>query len=825
MLFRKMLREFKSNFGLFFSIFLLSALAIAMFCTMEGHVLSQNAAREKYHEECNLSDLWMYGEGFTQDELDEIRALGFVEAAQLRMSVSGTTPDFSGVQVDMFLERENVVNTPYLVKGEKFNPEDTEGIWLANAFAVRRNLDVGDDFTIEYNGVTFTKKIKGLVESAEYEYRQADGDADVYLENIAIVFMSYDAFPIRDYVTHLIESEKITARKIADNTKILDEKLEQLKAAGLTIDDITRDMLLEIAENMSDEKLAKLMPYTQMIIRTKDGGALAHEDEVAKAIDYDYSAIIDRKSIQGIVRLDSELEQHQAFAYVFVVIFVGIAVLVIATSMGRIVEKQRTQIGTMNALGMKRWKIVLHYISYSFLVSVLGVVVGLIFGVGLGAPALMSMFEQYYIVPGLHSVFHPLYIIISLAIIAVCSLSCFLSCRKVLRIKPAEALRPAAPKQGKKCIFEKLPFWEKLSFNTQYNLRDISRAKLRAFMGIVGTAVGMLLMLYGVGCNQLVDIMTDLNFNKIYTTEYQVKLSADAKLADVDGLSDSLDGELVMTDAVEISKVKNASSSEKKKEIVTVIEEKGLYNLIDVNNEITQLVPGTVGISRKLAEDMGIKVGDTIYWHIYSKNEWHEAVVGSIYRSCESQGIAYLRDDYEKTGAEYTPTLLMTDDESAHDASALKYVTSVNSRSDMIAAYEKSMEVVNIMVYMMVIFSTVMIVVVLYNSGSLSFNERVKELATLKVMGLQSSQIRHLLTVQNIWLSVIGIIIGTPLGNISLNAMMNSNGENFDYSLSVPVIDYIISGILVLVVSVLVSFMFSSRIKKLDLVETLKGVE
>ncbi len=825
MLFRKMLREFKANFGLFFSIFLLSALAIAMFCTMEGHVLSQNAAREKYHEECNLSDLWMYGEGFTQDELDEIRALDFVEAAQLRMSVSGTTPDFSGVQVDMLLERENVVNTPYLVKGEEFNPEDTEGIWLANAFAVRRNLDVGDDFTIEYNGVTFTKKIKGLVESAEYEYRQADGDADVYLENIAIVFMSYDAFPIRDYVTHLIESEKITARKIADNTKILDEKLEQLKAAGLTVDDITQDMLLQIAENMSDEKLAKLMPYTQMIIRTKDGGALAHEDEVAKAIDYDYSAIIDRKSVQGLVRLDSELEQHQAFAYVFVVIFVGIAVLVIATSMGRIVEKQRTQIGTMNALGMKRWKIVLHYISYSLLVSVLGVIVGLIFGVGLGAPAMMSMFEQYYIVPGLHSIFHPLYIVISLGIVAVCSLSCFLSCRKVLGIKPAEALRPAAPKQGKKCIFERLPFWEKLSFNTQYNLRDISRAKLRAFMGIVGTAVGMLLMLYGVGCNQLVDIMTDLNFNKIYTTEYQVKLSADAKLADVDELSDSLDGELVMIGAVEISKVKNASSSEKKKEIVTVIEGKGLYNLIDVNNEITQLVPGTVGISRKLAEDMGIKVGDTIYWHIYSKNEWHEAVVGSIYRSCESQGIAYLHDDYEKTGAEYTPTLLMTDDESVHDASALKYVTSVNSRSDMIAAYEKSMEVVNIMVYMMVIFSTVMIVVVLYNSGSLSFNERVKELATLKVMGLQSLQIRHLLTVQNIWLSVIGIIIGTPLGNISLNAMMNSNGENFDYSLSVPVIDYIISGILVLVVSVLVSFMFSSRIKKLDLVETLKGVE
>ncbi len=825
MLFRKMLREFKTNFGLFFSIFLLSGLAIAMFCTMEGHVLSQNIARAQYHDECKLSDLWMYGEGFSQEQLDTIRGLDFVEEAQLRMSVTGSTPDFTGVQVDVFLERENVVNTPYLVKGSEFDPSDTDGVWLANAFAVRRGLDVGDDFTIEYNGVTFTKEIKGLVETPEYEYRQADGDADMYLENIAIVFMSYDAFPIRDYVTHLIESGKITAKKVAENTKLLDEKLEQLKAAGMTVDDITQDMLLQIADNMSDEKLAKLMPYTQMIVRTKDGGALSHEDEIAEALDYDYSAIIDRKSVQGLARLDSELDQHQAFAYVFVVIFVGIAVLVIATSMGRIVEKQRTQIGTMNALGMKRWKVILHYISYSLIVSVLGVMVGLAAGVGAGAPAMIGMFEQYYIVPGLHSAFHPMYILIAVVIVAVCSFSCFLSCRKVLKIKPAEALRPAAPKQGKKCIFERLPFWDKLSFNTQYNLRDISRAKLRTFMGIVGTAVGMLLMLYGVGCNQLVDIMTDISFNKIYTTRYQVKLSADTKLVDADNLADELSGELVMTDAVEISKVKNASSAEKKKETLTVIEGKQLYNLIDVNNEITQLVPGTVGISRKLAADMGIKVGDTIYWHIYSKNEWHEAVVGSIYRSCETQGIAYLREDYEKTGAEYTPMLLMTNASKAQTAASLKYVTGVNSREDMIAAYEKSIEVVNILVFVMVIFSTIMIVVVLYNSGSLSFNERIKELATLKVMGLQSTQIRHLLTVQNIWLSVIGIIIGTPLGNISLNAMMNSNGENFDYSLSVPVADYIISAVIVLIVSMLVSFMFSSRIKKLDLVETLKGVE
>ena len=825
MLFRKMLREFKSNFGLFFSIFLLSGLAVGLFCTMEGHVLSQGIARAKYHEECNLSDIWMYGEGFSQDDLDTVRSLDFVDGAQLRMAVTGSTPDFSGVQADMILERENIVNMPYLIEGEEYNPADTEGIWLANAFAKLRGLNVGDDFTVEYNGITFTRKIKGLVESAEYEFRQADGDADMYLENIAIIFMSYDAFPIRDYIVHMIESGKITAKNIAENTTLLEEKSEQLKVAGLTVDDITQDMLLDIVDKLDDDKLAKMMPYTQMVIRTTDGGVLAHEDEIAEAIDYDYSAMIDRKSVPGLARLDSELEQHQAFAYVFVVIFVGVAVLVIATSMGRIVEKQRTQIGTMNALGMKKWKIVLHYISYSLIVSVLGVAVGLVLGVLFGAPAMIGLFSQYYIVPGLHSMFHPMYMVIAFIIVIVCSLACYLSCSRVLRIKPAEALRPAAPKQGKNCIFEKLPFWEKLSFATQYNLRDISRARLRTFMGVVGTAVGMLLMLYGVGCNKLVDIMSDINFNKVAPAEYQVKLSEDTKLDDADALADELNGELVMTDAVEISKVKNATAAQKKKETLTVIEGKKLYNILDVKNEITDIKPGTVALSRKLAADMGIRVGDTIYWHIYSKNEWHEAVVGSIYRSSESQGIAYLREDYERTGAEYTPTLLMSNDKSTPDKAALKYVTSVSSKADMIAAFEKSMEVVNILIFVMIIFSSVMIIVVLYNSGSLSFNERVKELATLKVMGLQSSQIRNLLTVQNIWLSVIGIIIGTPLGNISLNAMMNSNGENFDYSLSVPVYDYIISAVLVLILSMLVSFMFSSRIKKLDLVETLKGVE
>lgn len=782
MLFRKMLRDYKANFGAFFSVFLLAALAMALFCTFEGHVLSQTVARENYHKECNLSDVWMYGEGFPDDELDTVRNLDFVKDAQLRMSVTGSAPDCDGAQVDIYLERENLVDTPYYISGEPFNPTDTDGIWLSNAFAKLRNIKVGDDFTIEYNGITFTREVKGLVESAEYEFREADGDADVYLENIAIVYMSYDAFPIRDYINHMVDK-------------------------------------------ISDEKLAKIMPYTQMIIVTTDGGGLAHEEALAESIDHDYSAIVDRKSIPGLARLDSELEQHQSFSYLFVIIFVGIAILVIATSMGRMVEQQRTQIGTMNALGLKRHKIMRHYISFSLVVSVVGVVLGLLVGTLWGSPAVIGMFANWYVVPGLHSVFHPMYLIIAAGIVAVCVLASYISCRKLLRIKPAEALRPAAPKKGKKCIFERLPFWKKLSFTSQYNLRDISRAKLRSFMCVIGTAVGMLLMIYAVGCNELLGSMIEINFNRVTVGEYQIKFSEDAKTETVDDMAEELDGEMVMMNQVEVAKEKNAPSDKKKKETVTVLEGKNLYNILDLNNQVKKLTPGTIGISRKLAADLDVKEGDTIYWHLYTKNTWYEAKVGTIYRSLESQGIAYLREDYEKTGAEYTPSFLMTDDKAAKDKADLDYVTGVNSKSEMQAAYESSMEIMNMMVGMMAVFSILMIVVVLYNSGVLSFRERIKEFATLKVLGLRSSKIRRILSMQNLWLSIIGIIIGAPLGNVSLNAMINTNGENFDYNLMLAPVDYVIAEIFAMIISMLVSFMFSKRIRKLDMVEILKGVE
>ena len=763
MLARKMFRDMKHNFGQSFSVFILAMLAMAMYVTFEGRVLSEENARKVFHKECNTADLWVYGESFGKEQLEDIRNLPFVEDAQLRTKLSGSAPDCGDAQVDIYLTDENTVNKAYRISGEEFNPSDKDGVWLTDAFAQKRGIKVGDDFTVKYAGGTFTKKVKGLIESCEYEYRQADGDADVYIENIAFVYMSYGAIDIP-------------------------------------------------------------VPHTEMDIVTKDAGALAHEEAVAEALNHKYSAIIDRKSVQGLARFDSELKQHESFSYVFALIFIGIAVLVIATSMSRMVEKQRTQIGTMNALGMKRSKILFHYISFSLITSGLGAVAGMLLGVFLGAPYMLDLFGAYYIVPGRKSKFNMIYLVILLAIVVICAFAAYVSCRKLLKIKPAEALRPAAPRAGKKCLAERLPFWGKLSFSAQYNLRDISRGKMRAFMSIAGTAFGMLLMVYGAGCNGLLAEMEAIVFDKTTPAQYQIKLAEDADADEVKKLASSLDGELIMTSALEVSAVKNAASSEKQKGVLTVTEGKKLYNILDLDNEVTDIEPGTVALSRKFADELNLKVGDTVYWHLYTRNEWHEAKIGVIYRSSETQGMTMLYDDYKNTHETYQPTMLMSD-KTRDNLKSDAYVTSVNTKDQMREAYENSMEVVNMLVYMMMIFSATCVVVVLYNSGSLSFNERIKELATLKVLGFQSGAIRKMMSQQNVWFSVIGIILGAPFGRASFNMMMNSNGENFDYNLSIRPIAYLEAGIFVLVVSVLVSFMFSKRIKKLDMVEVLKGVE
>ena len=433
MLKRKMLRDIKGNFAQFFSIFVLSLVAMWCYTGFQSNVIGGTKARKDFNSSTNFSDGWIYGADMTQQQADNVRKLDKVNDVQLRSQTLGKADeDHNSAEIYCYFQSDSVVTRPYTMKGEDYDPSDESGVWLFYRFADKWGLKVGDKFSVHVSGQDIEKEIKGLVITPEYEFACASTDADTDFHNIGFAYFSLGVLP-------------------------------------------------------QDKQ-----SFNQIVF-TCEGDPLKLESQISDALDGNYAFIGDRKSIEGYNRLTDELDQHDSFSYIFSGVFVAIALLVITTTMKRMVACQRTQIGTLNALGMKNRKIMAHYLSFSIVSSVLGCIAGILLGIFTLGKMMVDMFGgEYYSVPNWSAGYDMKSIVLSLVIVLVCTFTAYLSCRRILKIHPSEALRPAATKTAKNCIFEKLPFWEKLGFQGRSIRRLISAQNLwlSVIGGILGTPLG-----------------------------------------------------------------------------------------------------------------------------------------------------------------------------------------------------------------------------------------------------------------------------------------------------------------------------------------------
>lgn len=764
MLRKKMLRDIKANFAQFFSIMILSLIAMWCYTGFQANVIGGNKARNDFENSSNFADGWIYGADFSEEQAKKIADISGVKDVQRRTEVLGKADEkYNTAEMYCYFQNSADVTIPRTIEGDDFNADDTDGLWLFSRFAETWGIKVGDKFTVHVMGLNIEKEVKGLIVTPEYEFACASTDTDTDFHNIGFAYFSQ---------------------------KVLPEE----------------------------------MRINNEIIFTCDGKALSYEKDIANALGDNYAYFADRNSIRGWYQLSDELAQHDSFSYIFSFVFVAIALLVIITTMKRMIAQQRTQIGTLNALGMKKRKILAHYLSYSFVLSVIGCILGIILGILTFGRLMVNMFSQFYTLPDWQPGFSYKSIIVAAVLVFICTGTSYLSCKQILKIHPSEALRPAAAKTAKPCIFEKLPFWKKLSFNVRYNLRDISRSKMRAFMGVFGTCMGMMIMELGLGAYDTVDYVRDWYFHDIQNYEYQVLLNDSCTPEQAEELKIETGGELIAMEAISIAAKEHPTSDGIISCKLAVTEGEQLYCVSDTELRTTPIRKGTVALTMKQAKKLGLSEGDKVYWKTATGSEWNESKIGLISRHPNITGITMLREDYENAGMKFRPVMLVSKNNCEKTADN-DCVSAVHSMKDLIAAFDKMMEIMNLLVYFMVVFSVLLIVIVLYNSGNLSFNEREKEFATLKVLGFKSSAIRRLLSTQNLWLSIIGCILGLPLGRVPLQAMMDSNGDAVDWPCYIAPTTYIIAAIFVMTVSVLVSFMFSRRIKKIDMVEVLKGME
>ncbi|MBR3023281.1 MAG: ABC transporter permease [Oscillospiraceae bacterium] len=764
MLRRKMLRDIKANFAQFFSIMLLSLIAMWCYTGFQANVIGGNKARSDFESSSNFADGWIYGSDFSEEQAEKIEDISGIKDVQRRTEVLGKADDkYNTAEMYCYFQNDKVVTIPRTTEGADFDANDEDGLWLFSRFAETWGIKVGDKFTVHVMGFDIEKKVKGLVVTPEYEFACASTDTDTDFHNIGFAYMSQ---------------------------KVLPEE----------------------------------MRINNEIIFTCDGKSLKYEDDISKALDDNYAFLADRNSIRGWYQLSDELSQHDSFSYIFSFVFVAIALLVIITTMKRMITQQRTQIGTLNALGMKKRKIMFHYLSYSFVLSATGCALGIILGIYTFGRLMVNMFSQFYTLPDWQPGFSYKSIIVAAVLVLICTGTSYFSCSQILKIHPSEALRPAAAKSAKPCVFEKLPFWDKLNFNARYNLRDISRSKMRAFMGVFGTCMGMMIMELGLGAYDTVDYVREWYFHDIQNYEYQVILNDSCTIEQAEELKEENDGELVAMEAVSIAAKDHPTSDGIISCKLAVTEGEQLYCVSDTELKTKPIPRGTVALTMKQARKLGLSEGDNVYWKTATGDKWNESKIGLISRHPNITGITMMREDYEKAGMTFRPVMMVSED-NCEKAADNKCVSAVHSMTDLIEAFDKMMEIMNLLVYFMVLFSVLLIVIVLYNSGNLSFNEREKEFATLKVLGFKSGAIRKLLSTQNLWLSIIGCICGLPLGRVPLQAMMDSNGDAVDWPCYLAPSTYIISAAFVMTVSVLVSFLFSRRIKKIDMVEVLKGME
>lgn len=757
MLTLKMLRDMGRHKTQFISIFIMAFLAIFIYAGIGGEWRGMIKSANDYYTTQNLADVFLYGNGFDDDAEAAVASLSEVIETERRLKLDAVGKLSDSPNIALYFLEDNQISTPYLVSGNEFSA-DKDGIWVDKRFADARNLAVGDQLTVSMNGMELTKTIRGLVYSPEYVFLSEADTLTPDFNMYGYAFLSKEAFPM-------------------------------------------------------PERLA----YNTLLIKTDERDMTKLEDRITAAIDGKYSVFLEQKNHPSVSMFQDEITQHRMIGDIFPIVFLLIALLTMLTTMTRIVSSQRIQIGTLKALGFKKSAVIRHYISYGFWLSLAGVICGGIAG-PLTLPYLLyPSMSGFYTLPQWKPAFDVSFVVMGAGIVLLSTAVTWLACRKLLSDMPAETLRPKAPKVFKHGVLEHTRLWKKFGFNTQWNLRDASRNRVRSLMAIIGVFGCTSLTVSAFGMNKSMLDLRKWQYEDIYRFESKINLEEMATDAQIEDIIKAVDGEAVMEGTIEIK-----AGDRKKSGFITVLDHVSLIVPTDKNLKPATLPKNGISISAKMAEALEVTQGDTIKWHLYGDEKWIDSTIAAVYRDPTTQGLILQREYFERYGLKFNTTSILSSQKvtQQHEGAA-----TVLSTSDILKGWDDLTEAMNIMVYLLIAAAVVLSIVVLYNLGQLSFTEMEREMATLKVMGLKSRKIRGLLLTQNIWFSAIGYILGLPGGISLIQVIVSSSGESFDFPVRLHWDTAVIAFIITFGLSVFVNLLFSGKIKKLNMVESLKAME
>lgn len=511
----------------------------------------------------------------------------------------------------------------------------------------------------------------------------------------------------------------------------------------------------------------------------------------------------------------SEAEEGKTMGSVLPVLFLAIAVLTMVTTMHRIAANEKVQIGTLKALGFRDSRILLHYTSYGFIIGIIGCLFGIAMGYGVAAFIMNpnGMMGTYFDLLEWKLTMPAFCIPVIVCTIVFLTLISFLSTKKMLLGTAADALRPYTPKPMKKSSFEKWGVWKKIPFSVKWNFRDMMRHKARSAMTLLGIFGCLILIVGGLGMKDTMDCFLDLMDDTCnYTTKVNTTETGNneeiLKLCDrLDGdwqssVGISYDGDPV---ALDIYHVNN-----------------GKIRFLNKENEMFEL--GDQGVYLCLRLQDTAQIGDTIEIAPYGSEEIYQVKVAGYFRSLVSESIAMSADYADEIGMDYHISSIYTDID-AGEIEGSNTIAGKQEKETLMDSYDTFLEIMNLMVFVLIVAAAILGIIVLYNLGVMSYVERYRELATLKVLGFRDKAIGKLLISQNIWLTLLGVLIGLPGGYAVLYVLITALASEYELSITIKPFTYVISALLTFSVSWLVGVMVARKNKTINMVEALKDAE
>lgn len=850
MLFKKLRRDIWETKGQFLSIVIIIAIGAFFFAGMLTATNAINGMINDYYEDQNFADHFgkYYLADFRQVENQLNLNDGDIVEGRFSETISFDTKNITKADgtLNTKSSRTNLkiqtttekINIPRIVDKTEFTDAEIEekenqNIYLAYVdikYAEAYSLSKGDvlnlDFTITKTMIDAigpslssfitsdillsTKlEIAGTFDSPEYVFKASETGLPTAQSSYGVITVERSS--LVGFMTKAINKEYSTLPP------------ENLESAIDFLNNVVTDVFV-ITEN--ETSVESIFGTSQTPSSPQIGDFL-----------YAYS----RENHVSYANFNSTIEQISNLVAIFPFIFFIVASIITFISMSKTVENQRTQIGIMQAIGIKKSNIYMSFLMYGIVASLIGSLIGGIVGVFFLPEIYKLVFELQYTLPSYSLSHNPIYLSLAIPVSLVFSvLAVYISCRKTLNEIPAQALRQKPPKKTKPILLEKWKwFWNKIGFKSKIVFRNIFLHKTRIFLSSIGVIGCIVLLITGLGIKDRVDYVLD---SYTHTMNYDIQVifaNPNATENDFKETHSNIKeiGLGLTTNATYFNKEKSESLS------IVAVPNGSTFTRVKEQGKFGNDIPidsNSVLISHSFADDYSIAIGDTI--SVTSMNAQNEAktvklkvtgfceqfVTNNIYLSTDNLLPGRVLEGFacNTAYARVENASLINETREALLDNPLLFTATAISRADLLEIVDSMLLILNTFISIIILGAAGLAIAVIYNITAINLFERRRELATLKVLGCHKREINILIIIENIVTTIIGCLIGFPLGYAMFKYTVSiALTFNFPIPNNLTVSAVLISFAVTFLFSLLATFLLGRKIQKIDMIESLKSNE